>query len=373
MSLIATRVQNWRIQNPAFDKNMTRPQEYGALDFFVQQTNAATSMLSPDLRDRALRSIGTTIQIPVINFDESVQVGNVRSCVIADNENTSALYTVVFATYSIGYTMVPAAYMNNEISYNHDWTRKMEKVTRALANALDIGAVAALEANKSQVYKDLLYYTKVGNDIQVPWDMREVFLSDTNTMMRANEYPGQLHVIGNAGIDSQIRQLAKMGIYNEVNNRMEFENKIIHFTNNIVNEAGKFSTAYVVEDGNVGMLTRVDREAVRNASAQGHEWGIVRLPYIDLPVGSHYYTSVGDQSGIVGAATDDLTCAVKEHFGFSVDVAYIVAYNSNPALIANPIMKVEIAQSNAANPIARPVTIVNNESNPVFTQAVTAG
>lgn len=373
MSLIATRVQNWRIANPAFDKNMTRPQEYGALDFFIQQTNAANSMLTPDLRERALRSIGNTLQIPVINYDDSVSVSNVRSCVIADNENTSALYTVVFATYSIGFTMVPAAYMNNEISYNHDWTRKIEKVTRALANALDIAAVAALEANKTQVFKDLLYYTQSGNDVQVPWDLREVVLSDANTMMRANDYPGLLHVIGNAGVDSMIRQLAKHGIYNDENKRMEYENKVVHYTNNIVNEAGKFATAYVVEDGNVGILTRVDREAVRRAKANDHEWDVVRLPYIDLPVGSHFYTSVGDQSAIAGAATADLTCAVKEHFGFSVDVAFIVAYNSDPAEIANPIMKLEIAQSNAANPVARPVTIVNGEENPVFTQSVTVG
>lgn len=371
MSLIATRVQNWRIANPSFDKNMTRPQEYGALDFFVEQTNSANSMLSPELRNRALQSMGTTVQIPVINFDENVTVSNVRSCVIADNENTSALYTVTFATFAVGFTMVPAAYMNNDISYNHDWTRKIEKITRALSNSLDEGAIAALEANKTQVFKDLLYYTQTANEVQVPWDLRNEVLSDSNTMMRANDYPGLLHVIGNAGIDSMIRKLAQHGIYNDVNKRMEYENKVIHYTNNIVNEAGKFASAFIVEDGNVGVLTRVDREAARGASANDHEWDVVRLPYIDLPIGSHYYTSVGDQSAIAGAATEDLTCAIKEHFGFSVDVAFIVAYNSNPATIANPIMKLEIAQSNAANPVARPVTIVNGENNPVYTQTVT--
>ena len=44
--------------------------------------------------DRALVSIGNTVQVPVINYDENVQVSNVRSCVIADNENTSALRCV---------------------------------------------------------------------------------------------------------------------------------------------------------------------------------------------------------------------------------------------------------------------------------------
>lgn len=168
MSLIATRVQNWRIENPELDRNMFRPCEYGALDFFIEQTNAPNSIISPNLRDRALASIGNTVQVPVINYDENVQVSNVRSCVIADNENTSALVTLVWTTYAIGFTMVPAAYSNNEISYQHDFMRKMEKTTRALADALDKGAVAALEANKTQVFKTLLNYTQTGNVVQVP-------------------------------------------------------------------------------------------------------------------------------------------------------------------------------------------------------------
>lgn len=88
MSLIATRLQNWRVQNPEFDRNMTRPCEYGALDFFIEQTNAANSIINPKLRERAFASMGNTVQIPVINYDGDVTVGNVRSCVIEDDENT---------------------------------------------------------------------------------------------------------------------------------------------------------------------------------------------------------------------------------------------------------------------------------------------
>ena len=44
MSLVATRLQNWRVENPEFDRNMARPLEYGALDFFIEQTNAANSI-----------------------------------------------------------------------------------------------------------------------------------------------------------------------------------------------------------------------------------------------------------------------------------------------------------------------------------------
>lgn len=370
MSLIATRLQNWRVENPEFDRNMARPLEYGALDFFIQQTNASNSIINPNLRDRAFASIGNTVQIPVIDYDGDVTVSNVRSCVIGDDENTSALYTVNWVTLSVGFTMVPSLYMNNEITYEHDFARKMEKICRALATALDVQAIAALEANKTQVFKDALYYEVTSNSVQVPWIARMEWLSDMNAIMRANAYPRMLHVVGNTGIDALVRKLAEHDLYNDVNKRLEYANKVFHFTTNVENEEGKFATAYVVEDGNVGVLTRVDREALRRTRANFHEWDVVRLPYIDLPVGSHYYTSVGDQSSVAGAASEDMTCVVKEYFGFSLDVAFLVAYNSDAEHVANPIIKVEVASNGTASAFAQPVEVVNSADNPVQTQAV---
>lgn len=369
MSLIATKVQNWRVQNPNFDKNMTRPLEYGALNFFIDQTGAQNSIISPNLRDRAFQSMGNTVQIPVINYDGDVTVSNTRSCVIADSENTSALYTIVWATFAVGFTMVPRMYTNNEISYDHDFARKMEKITRALADKLDQSAVAALDANKTQVFKDTLYYEQSGNSIQVPWEMRTEILGDLKPMMRANAYSGMLHLIGNAGIDSMLLKLNQHGEYNDVNKRLEFADKVMHYTNNVTNESGKFGTLFAVEDGNVGILTRVDREALNRTVANGHEWDVVNLPYLDLPVGAHYYYSVGDQSQTAGEATADMTCAVKEHYGFSLDVAFLTSYNSDPSKIANPIIKVEIAKSDSDNPFARPVKVVNGQNDPVYTKA----
>ena len=359
MSLVATRLQNWRIENPELDRNMFRPCEYGALDFFVEQTDAPNSIISPNLRDRAFASIGNTVQVPVLNYDGEVTVSNVRSCTIADDENTSALYEVVWKTYSVGFTMVPTLYMNNEISYEHDFNRKMEKICRALANALDTDAVAALEAAKTQVFKDLLQYQQSSNVVEVPKQMATEILGDINPIMRANCYPEMVHIIGNAGVDSLIRKLAEHGIYNDVNKRMEYDNKIIHYTNNVLNGSGKNGTFFAVADGNVGVLTRVDREALRRASANFHEWDVVRLPYIDLPVGSHYYTAVGDQSAIAGAASADMVCNVKEYFGFSVDVAYIVAYNSDPTTVANPIIKAEIEAPATNQPYGTAVYVTN--------------
>lgn len=348
---------------------MARPLEYGALDFFIQQTDSPNSIISQELRDRAFASIGNTVQIPVIDYDGDVTVSNVRSCAIADDENTSALFTVQWVTLSVGFTMVPAAYLNNEISYDHDFNRKMEKVTRALATALDGLAISALEANKTQVFADSLYYTVTGNTVEVTWSGRLDWISDMNSLMRANAYPGPLHIIGNTGIDSLVRKLAQQSIYNAENKLLQFDGKVFHFTPNIANEDGDFATAYVVEDGNVGVLTRVDREALLGTQANFHEWGVTTLPYINLPVGFHYYTAVGDQSAVAGAATADLTCGKKEYFGFSVDVAFLVAYNSDPESVANPIIKLTVASNEGRSPFATPVEVVNTSDNPVYTES----
>ena len=360
MSLVATRLQNWRIENPELDRNMFRPLEYGALDFFIEQTDAPNSIINANLRDRAFASIGNTVQVPVINYDGDVTVSNVRSCTIADDENTSELYTVVWTTYSVGFTMVPTLYMNNEIDYQHDFQRKMEKICRALATTLDSAAIAALEAAKTQVFKDTLQYQVSSNVINVPTQMASEILGDLNPIMRANAYPETIHLIGNAGVDSLIRKLAQHGVYNDVNKRMEYDNKILHYTTQLANASQKIGTLYAVADGNVGILTRVDREALRRASANFHEWDVVRLPFIDLPVGSHYYTAVGDQSAIAGDASADMVCNVKEYFGFSVDVAYIIAYNSDAEHVANPIIKAQIDAPAANTPFAaQPVYVTN--------------
>ena len=365
MSLVATRLQNWRISNPELDRNMARPLEYGALDFFVGQTDAPNSIIRPNLRERAFASMGNTVQVPVINYDGDVTVSNVRTCTIEDNENTSALYTVVWTTYAVGFTMVPTLYMNNEIDYQHDFERKMEKICRALATELDCAAITALEAAKTQVFKDTLQYQVSSNVINVPTQMATEILGDLNPIMRANAYPQMLHLVGNAGVDSLIRKLAQHGVYNDVNKRMEYDGKVLHYTTNLQNASQKIGTLFAVADGNVGVLTRVDREALRRASANCHEWDVVRLPFIDLPVGSHYYTAVGDQSSIAGAASADMTCNVKEYFGFSVDVAFIVAYNSDAEHVANPIIKAQIAAPATNTPIATPVYVTNAaEFNP---------
>jgi hypothetical protein len=124
---------------------------------------------------------------------------------------------------------------------------------------------------------------------------------------------------------------------------MEYSDKILHFSNTISNADNKFGSGYMVEAGNLGILTRVERESIlRSTTGDGHEWDIDTLPMLNLPVGTYYYDEVEDVS-TMGAHVADLTRARVEHYGFAVDVAFVVAYNSSPATLPNPILAFDIA------------------------------
>jgi hypothetical protein len=136
-----------------------------------------------------------------------------------------------------------------------------------------------------------------------------------------------------------------------------------------VNESGIFASAFAVEDGNVGYVTRNGRENIAGTRLNDNESDIVNMPFINIPMDTYYYKGKGDQSAIHGAATEDIKCGVKEYYGFELDIAFLTSYNSNPDVVANPIMKFNILNGNT-NPIAKPVTIVNGQTNPVFTKPV---
>lgn len=344
MSLLATRMQNMR-STSNLDKNEIRPSRYGALDVFMQQSADPAGILTPELRQKAEQSIGRTLETSVIDYDAGITIGNTRSVTIADSENTSKMHTITFATYSFGFTIVPAMYMNNEISMQRDFEAKMKKYLYALAKKLDGVCISALGAAKTQVFKDSLQYSKTGNVLESSWDDREGIIGDINPIMAANDYFGQIHLVGNGGVESIIRKLAQSGIYNAENKQLEYSDKVLHFTNEITNAEGMYGTAYAVTDGMLGLLFRFERESMLGTKARtGHEWGIENLPLLNIPCGTYYYESVSDVSGIAGAATADLTRGLKQHYGFAVDVAVVTPYNSDPASNASPIIQLQVAK-----------------------------
>lgn len=370
MSLVLTRIQNIRA-NSNLDKFEYRPSRYGALNAFMVQSEDPTGILTEELKQKARTSIGNTLETPVIDYDGTISIGNTRSVTIADSENTSKMVQITFTTYSWGFTIVPAMYMNNEIGIQKDFETKFMKYLYAFAKKLDEAAIAALAAAKTQVVKNSLLYDFSTNAINAKWSERENVFGDLEVIMGANDFYGQLHIVGDPGVESIMRKLQQHGLYNDVNKQNEFGTKIVHLTNNIAAN-GKYAQGYAINAGALGMLTRFERDCLLGTvSGDGHEWGIATLPMLNMPVGTYFYDSVGDYSTIAGAATGDMTRTRKEHYGFAVDVAFLTAHNSTPDTLASPILAFNISSEDAV--YAKPVVVMNTEDNPVNTKAAGAG
>lgn len=371
MSLVLTRIQNIRA-NSNFDKFEYRPSRYGALNAFMVQSEDPTGILTEELKQKARTSIGNTLETPVIDYDADITIGSTRTLTIADSENTSKMVQITFATYAWGFTIAPAMYMNNEIGIQKDFETKMMKYIYAFAKKLDEAALAALAANKTQVLKNSLLYNWSSNAINAKWTERENVFGDLEVMMGANDFYGQLHIVGDPGVESIMRKLQQHGLYNDVNKQNEFGTKIVHLTNNIAAVEDKYAQGYAVNAGSLGMLTRFERDCLLGTvSGDGHEWGIATLPLLNMPVGTYFYDSVGDYNTIAGAATADMVRTRKEHYGFAVDVAFLTAYNSAPSTLASPILAFNVSSEDAV--YAKPVVVVNSEDNPVNTKEASAG
>ena len=371
MSLVLTRIQNIRA-NSNLDKFEYRPSRYGALNAFMVQSEDPTGILTEELKQKARTSIGNTLETPVIDYDADITIGSTRTLTIADSENTSKMVQITFATYAWGFTIAPAMYMNNEIGIQKDFETKFMKYLNAFAKKLDEAAIAALAAAKTQVLKNKLLYDFSSNAINAKWTERENVFGDLEVMMGANDFYGQLHIVGDPGVESIMRKLQQHGLYNDVNKQNEFGTKIVHLTNNIAAAGGKYAQGYAVNAGSLGLLTRFERDCLLGTvSGDGHEWGIATLPMLNMPVGTYFYDSVGDYNAIAGAATADMTRTRKEHYGFAVDVAFLTAYNSSPSTLAGPILAFNVSSEDAV--YAKPVVVVNSEDNPVNTKEASAG
>lgn len=368
MSLVLTRIQNIRA-NSNLDKFEYRPSRYGALNAFMVQSEDPTGILTEEMKQKARTSIGSVFETPVIDYDADITIGDTRTLTIADSENTSKMVQITFATYAWGFTITPAMYMNNEIGIQRDFEAKMMKYIYKFAQKLDEAALTALATNKTKILKNKLLYDFTANSVNAKWSERENVFGDLEVMMGANDFFGQLHIVGDPGVESIMRKLAQHGLYNDVNKQNEFGNKIVHLTNNIAASAGKYAQGYAVNTGSLGMLTRFERDCLLGTvSGDGHEWGIATLPLLNMPVGTYFYDSVGDYNAIAGAATVDMVRTRKEHYGFAVDVAFLTSYNSDSNTLPSPILAFNVSSENAV--YANPVVVVNSAKNPVNTKAV---
>jgi len=348
MSLVATLTQPLRSRySESLDQQENRLSQYGVKEHFIMDT---PNLLSPDDIATARNSSGNTASIPVIN-DETMVIGNTRTCTQVLNANTSALVTIAWTTYSFGFQMWPGQFKNNDLGYQDDFDKKLMRGLKRLAAAIDSQCVALLEADKSTVVNSGLvgvgakYGALVGDAIQVTAGQGNLFFNDLSTIMSENDHYGDIKVAGSTGLQSVVNYSVNQGETNATNSRFQFGPYAFAYSNRVVNGAGIAATGYAMPEGSVALLTRntPDEEAGSRAE-DGTEWGVSLLPIVNLPLGTKVSGTCDDGSALQGGSQTQLQAAYKQSFQFSIDVGVISAYNSDTVTKPGSIFKFEIAQ-----------------------------
>jgi len=347
MSLVDTRIQNIRGRGN-LGKDTLRRSRYGAWDFFMLDTDIPGGIITEELKQKSETSIGSVVQTWAFDFDAGITIGNVRNAVIADSQNTSKLITITYVTYAFGFTIVPDEFHNNEVRMQEDFDRKIKKYLYQFASDLDTTAVAKLESDKTQIIADPLEYAFVANTIVAEFAEANDVIGDINAFMESNDFYAPLHVVANTGTAALTRKLMQQGEFNNENKVLEFNDKQFHWSNRVTNATDRGATMFAIPEGTVGILKRHEIAALKKQrTGISYEWDISFMPIINMPMDTYYYESVDNFSAIGGAATAHLTRAWKQHYGFSVDIAFVTAYNTDPATLAGGIIKVEIKTSTA--------------------------
>lgn len=347
MSLVLTLMQPLRAEYAAqMDKNELRESRYGAWEFFKQQTALSSGILDAQTQENVKKSFGNTVQIPVLDAKD-VTISNVRSCTIADDENTSKLLTLTFVTYSFGFTMAPGQYFNNNIKYETDFTRKLKNYLLKFASVLDTASYAKLNTERNIFWPSNItsYYPQVSNALQVTAAEQNDFYNNLQAIMEEADFYGNTNIISSTSGKPIVRRLKAQGAANDENDAFQFSGYDWFFSNRIVNGSGVKNTLFAIPDGQVAVINRNDPDAIMGSHVGDIKvWSEVDVPIVNMKMASYHYEDCADKSAL-HAGTTGLTRTKIEGFEWSTDVCFVTAYNSAPSTRFSPIFKAEISAS----------------------------
>jgi hypothetical protein len=332
---------------PRFDNFELRLTTAGLYDAFLRQTKGSSSFITPALKQTAAMSPGRDLKIPVINYKD-VTVRSTRPLTIVADENTSALYTVVWNTYAYGFKMYRAQHKNNDVSYQLDWNKKYLAMIKKMRSTIEAAAYTAIDAAKTQVLPTVVgghtFATSLLSETGIATLNDSYILNDLDPSMNTNDFDffgGD--IVGNQGLNAILSRMAGFSKFNSENKTLPYQDKFMHFSNSIPDAGAAKATGFGIADGHLGLLTRVEPDSeMRTKLKTGHEWDKVNVPLLGIEMGSYTYEEAVDASGL-GAHATHLTRTGAEVFDFAVDMAFVIAYNSDRTTIPSGILKFDIA------------------------------
>lgn len=345
MSLINTYRQEIRAKVPRpVDRDEWRFTRYGLLTAAREMTASVNSIITDELMQKAKISEGTDLKVPVFEIGDDVVIKSVRSCNIGNLENTTDYVTVNWVTLVADISMKKAEHHKNEVTYLQDLNRKLTKVDHAFAKAVEDLIYTKLDTEKSGVYNSPIVgssYSVVGNTLQITAAQQPTFFNDLEAIMEGDDfYSMPFKVLGSTTLKPSVKHYGNQGASNDENLTYQFDAYDFRFSNHVTIAAGRTATGFVMSDGTLGIMTRINADAeMGNKAGDGTEWGKTYFERFGFEVGVMYKSKCSDLSGQAGL--EHLTASMVENWQFSIDVALLTPYNSDPASLAGVIKKFE--------------------------------
>lgn len=341
MAISATIMNEYRYNyaQSNLDKHEHRGSRYGAIEAYMGDTSNLLPAFMDIVNGRKSAAIAT--KVPVIQRD-TFTLNAARTCSVVTKDSTSALVTITWATIQTGFSMVPSDYVDNEIAYQQDFTKKIERMQHTIKTQLDTLAVASLEANKAPKNNaDGNPYTVAGDTMQIPKADEEHFINELPTIMQQNDlYDSAFKVVGSPRLGALLRFLGAQGAGNDENAAYQLNGFDWYLTNRVVPSAGMRDAFYIFPSGSVAFLPWVDFDARANhKSTDGKEWSEQFLPILGFNVGLVFQSSCIDNH----SAHTGMEATLKESWSFSFDYALVTAYNSDSVNLPGAIYKGELA------------------------------
>lgn len=345
MSNVLTRFQDFVSKTTNLDKTDLRLGNNAA---FEQRKTDSARWVSEEILQQARQSFSTGIQVPVFDYT-AMPITNTRTLTIPDNQNTTRMVAVNMQTYTTGFTLGKASSFTNYKDYQDELNRNFKRMIKAFGDTFEDLCIADLDAAKTQVSTGLNgEYVFAADAITVPRAARGEFFAAIEPIMENEDFEGPFDIVANnnAKVDN-LTEIAEFGQQNERNKAYQLDGKDFYFSRRITPAVGFGATGYIIQQGTLGLVTRVERDAYGNIKSDkaGVEFGTVTLPGLGIQAGLMYTESLADLSGRNGAASADHTRGVQEGWSFSVDIGLLNQYVTDPATRASGILKYQTASA----------------------------
>jgi hypothetical protein len=346
-----TNIQQWAVgaEQKGINFHELNRLAAGAAKAGLDMAAAGMAPLPMDELTPYIKRFDDAPSIPVI-VNDGVSITNTRVAVgTAVPFGTTNVITIVRNTTEASIVVVPDRHRGNAVALQPFLDAKLNLAAQAMLNAMDVTAVAALEAAKSQVGKSAYPFAfDAGADtynVVVPAGVTDLatkngypvfFFEQLSAIQKAEKFLTPFStIIGSPTMETTYQFSKRFADYNAENLQQQI-NKLTSYTSSNMSEVGLIGTGFALAPMSFGMYTWVSGDA-----REGFDNGVTRLakqfiPQLGFEVEVLIESSLRDLTATFGAT---YARAVGEVIRLSVDYYTLVSYNSAPATVASPIMK----------------------------------